>query len=230
MINNKALNFISNLSDNQKSLLDALAEQNDNLRTMYYGALVVLKDADNPERLVLAAHGIRELMEKIPMYVNVSIDEPTNAGNTQYNLKQQVNELRDMWNSSVANNASFDEGRWIGEIDGDLQRFLDKCQIFFEKYQEERPTRLQEMATALHLLDKSGYLLPEPLQEKNIRNLKGLRDFFQAVSHHRNPCSEDEFYYQLEKFEGFLLDRLVPRIFADFDEIDEIIREGNTDG
>ena len=69
---NKDLTFINNPTDNQISLLDVLSEQNDILRNMYYGAVMVLNNTENPERFVFAAHGKRELIVKIPKYLNVS--------------------------------------------------------------------------------------------------------------------------------------------------------------
>lgn len=228
MIKNKGIDYIIDLSENQNSLLNVLIEQDDRLKSMYYGALMVLNNKENPERFVLAAHGIRELMEKIPKYLSVSINDRKN--NAEYNLKQQVNELKDSWNKNVAYNMPFDGNKWIGEMDGKLKRFLIKCRSFFEKYQAERPTRSKEMTTALRSIDKSSHMLPEVLQKENIRILNKLRDFFQGVAHHSISCSEDEFYSRLEELEGFLLERLMPRIFADFDVIDEIIKEGNING
>lgn len=230
MIRSKDIDYIVDFSDSQNSLLNALAEQDDRLKSMYYGSLIVLNSKQNPERLQLAAHGIRELIEKIPKYLSVSINDHDSNGAFEYSLKQQVNELKDSWDKNVAHNTSFDRNKVIGDIDQKVQRFLIKCQSFFENYQSERPTRSQEMANVLLSMDKSSHILPEALQKKNIRILTGLRDYFQGVSHHAIPCTEeDEFYSQLEKLEGFLLDRLVPRIFADFDEIDRIIQEVNVD-
>ncbi len=86
------------------------------------------------------------------------------------------------------------------------------------------------MANFLCSLDNSGHSLPGNLQKRNVENLIDLRNFFQGVSHHTIPCTEEKFYIKLEQLEEFLLDRLLPRIFADFDVIDEIIKEGSIDG
>ena len=53
------------LADQQVRLLRALQSKDDSLAAMYLGALRVLSDCDNQDRFSLAAHGIRELMEKI---------------------------------------------------------------------------------------------------------------------------------------------------------------------
>lgn len=227
---NEDFTLINNLTDNQLSMLNALSEQNDIPKKMYYGAILVLRNEENPERLVQSAHSIRELIEKIPKYLNTSLINDSDSDHAEYNLKQQVNELQDSWRKNVQNHPLFDGKGWNGEMDRKIQRFLNKCQSFFSKYQAKKPTRSKIMAATIRSMDKSGYWLPRALQEKDTKKLNDLRNFFQGVSHHKILCTEEEFCIRLEQLEDFLLDRLVPRIFADFDVIDEIIKEGNIDG
>jgi hypothetical protein len=54
------------LPEQQLALYKALLRKHDVLAQMYYGAIKVLTDIDNPERYALAAHDMRELMEKLP--------------------------------------------------------------------------------------------------------------------------------------------------------------------
>ena len=47
---------------------------------MYLGALMVFDQGGNPDRLALAAHSFRELMEKLPRYIDVPAESsPSSA-------------------------------------------------------------------------------------------------------------------------------------------------------
>jgi len=56
---------LSRLSGSQRTLYEALASKDPRLARMYLGALSVLDRQGNPDRLALASHGLRELMEKM---------------------------------------------------------------------------------------------------------------------------------------------------------------------
>ena len=56
------------LSAQQRALYEALAEQDKRLAGIYLGSLLVLSQLENPDSLALAAHSLRELMEKLPKY------------------------------------------------------------------------------------------------------------------------------------------------------------------
>ena len=59
------------LAGQQQALLTALIEKDPHLGVMYLGGLHVLRQEGNPDREALAAHAIRELMEKLPQFVDV---------------------------------------------------------------------------------------------------------------------------------------------------------------
>jgi hypothetical protein len=187
---------------------------------MYFGALVALTHTENPDHLAQSAHSIRELLEKIPAFLDVQ----TRAH--QESLGSKVRELEDSWQTATQRSASYDDGNWNGEIDRPLSKLLDKFQQFFDWFSEHRPRRRAEVAATLHRLDGSDHTLPTPLEELEIERWMRIRDFLQAVAHHRKQPTRDEFEGWLDALERFLLDRLDPRTFADFDTIDEIIEEG----
>jgi hypothetical protein len=60
----------------QKDL--ALKAKNSKMAQMYIGSILVLQQVGNPDRFALAAHGIRELMEKMSRYLDVPV--PQGAG------------------------------------------------------------------------------------------------------------------------------------------------------
>ncbi len=67
------------------------------------------------------------------------------------------------------------------------------------------------------------------LQELNVDQWTVMRDFFMSVAHHRHLSTKEEFVQWLNALEGFLLDKLVPRTFQNFDAIDRLIEEAEKD-
>lgn len=193
------------------------------LANTYLGALMVLKQNENPDHLALAAHGVRELIEKIPS----TMDLPMKAHGES--LKSKVMDLREIWLNALYNSKNYNNQKWSGEIDSSLYKLLNNLHSFFEWFDSHHPRRNVEVAKALRKLDISGRKLPSSLEKLNIEKWKDIRDFFQGVSHHqKRNINADEFSQKMESFEKFLLDRLLPQTFTDINEIDEIILEGES--
>ena len=80
---------------------------------------------------------------------------------------------------------------------------------------------------AFGLLDPSIESLPEPLRRFIYKDWDDLQKYFNSVCHHNREPDEQEFRERRDELEKFLLERLLPpRTFADFDDIDAIITEG----
>lgn len=209
------------LPDQQLALYKALLRKHEILAQMYYGVIKVLKDRDNSDRFALAAHNLRELMEKLPNYIDVE----TKAQNAQ--LSDKVKLLKKMWHDACSKTTCLSDGTWNGEIDESLASLLQEFGIFFNWHDLSLPTRNEEIKTALRKLDTSGCNLPISLEEQNIKTWKRLRKYFLGIAHHGQHPTQDDFDSKLDAFEVFLLDRLYPRTFTDLDEIDDIIQEGD---
>lgn len=213
------------LSGQQLALYRALSEKKQRLADIYLGALTVLRQTTNPDRIALAGHGLRELIEKIPAFVDITIKAQ------KENLGAKVRELEGRWETTVKSTECYKRAKWGGLIDGPLARLLKRLQNFFEWFNEHHPRRKAEIAATLKRLDSSRRALPASLEELNIQEWGKIRDFFVDVAHHRKPdTTEEEFNQWLDALEIFLLDRLRPRTFADIESIDEIIKEGESDG
>src|SRR5208337_1047836 len=113
---------------------------------------------------------------------------------------------------------------------GIIIKFLNKVEEFFEWFGTHHPRRKAEIDETLYKLEGSELRLPPALQKLNVDYWDEIRDYFQAIAHHRKETNIEEFKSFLAALERFLLDRLFPRTFADFEEIDEIIREGESGG
>ena len=222
MINGQSTSL--KLNGQQQALFKALLGKHQLLSNIYFGVLTTMDHVSNPDRLPLAAHGARELMEKIPAFLDVSITAQTET------LKTKVRELEDCWQVMLKNSQCHGSQGWCGQIDKSLSKLLERLQSFFKWFVEHHPRRKAEIASTLRTLDGSGRTLPMPLEELNVKTWDKMRDFFQAISHHLKTTDETEFHQWLDALERFLLDRLCPRTFSDIDAIDTIIREGESDG
>lgn len=181
---------------------------------------MVLRDASNPDRLAQCAHSMRELMEKLPELLDV----PTKA--QKESLKAKVQEIENAYIGTQKKTGCFStSNEWEGSIDGHLQKFLVRLGSFFEWFASHHPRRRDELHGVLNRLDGSGRTLPKPLASLNVDAWDQKRDFFQSVAHHRHKGDEREFRQWLDALEQFLLDRLKPRTFDDFAEIDTLLEE-----
>lgn len=90
----------------QQSLYEALIAKSSELGSIYIGALMTLERRDNPDRLAQAAHGLRELMEKLPKYLDLPIQ------NRSPSLKEKVRDLSQRRDNVIRNSISHDGSGW----------------------------------------------------------------------------------------------------------------------
>ena len=211
------------LSGQQRALYEALVKKDQRLANMYRGALLVLDHTDNPEHLVHASHSLRELMEKLPIYLDVPIPRslPT--------MKEKVQKLGQIWNHTLKHSKCHGNPGWQGTIDRPLLKLLTGMEEFFRWFAMEHPTRRQRTSKVLQSLDPVGLPLPKPIEDLRIKEWDRCREYFQAVCHHSKIGEVDDFKMSLASLERFLLDQLLPRTFEDHSVLDQIIREGEVD-
>ena len=209
------------LEPHQGEILKGLMSMNKALGLMYLGALRVLHDGRNPDRLALAAHSMRELMEKLPRHPNTEVK----SGNIS--LKEKVRQLEENWNECCKNSKCYDSknSHWSGVIDKHLEKLLRALYEFFIWVKKHRPRRKEEIADVLRKLDPLKIPLPDPIESLRIREWIEIKEFFINVSHHRQDTELSEFKKWLYALERILLDFLYPRVTEDAREIDKIIEE-----
>lgn len=206
----------------QLALEKALDRMNPVLARMYLGALFVLADEANPDRIALSAHGFRELMEKLPAHMDVGM--PAHAGS----LTSEAKNARIAWGrASNQSSCRKPDGTWSGAIDAPLRKAIKAMEALFTWLDANKPRRRDEIDLALTRLDPGGRGLPAPLQSLNIAHWETMQDFFVPHSHHKRRSPVEEFEKWVEALERFLLERLVPRTFDDHDAIDEILKEAS---
>jgi hypothetical protein len=210
------------LRGRQRALYEGLSERNELLSNMYIGSLLVLNQRENPDRLALASHNLRELMEKLPRY----LDFPTElqvSKTTPGSIKPKVQILFSEWIKTKSKSACRTERDWSGNIDRPLQIFLKKWEEFIEWFEREMPAVVEETRRFLEQFDPMASRLPLTISSLRASEWKAFRDYFVGTAHHRSGTQEEEFSQWLESFESFLIDRLRPRTFADFAKIDALI-------
>ena len=184
------------------------------------GALRTLADEGNPDRLALAAHGLRELMEKMPPVIGV---EGAIRGR---GLADKVRELRDGYVAACRDSESYEDGEWRGEaLDQPTRTYLQSSETLFVSMDQEHITRLETAKELVRKLDPYPSGASTDLEATRAREWKKSSEFYESVSHHKKTPAYEEFSSRLEATEVWLRDYLVPRSFEVQDEIDAIIQE-----
>lgn len=205
------------LSPQQISLLLALERKDARLAKMYSGYLYVINQKGNPDRFSLAAHALRELQEKLPLYSDVPVKERNGS------MKNKLIELEPTWNDVLDKSEAYKNSTDTQMIDKHIRRFLKAFDAFYKWFSEWHPKQRKAMSEFFRKIDPSGRPLPEVLEQRKFKTWMNINKFLEDVCHHRQDCAEEEFLEKIDLFEQFLLDLLIPKIFSDFDEIDQLI-------
>lgn len=202
------------LTPTQQRLYQALVERRSDLGEWYRAAIAVINDSGLPDRLSLAAHALREMMEKLPGD-GVSVDRGAS-------LPQKVSGLRPPWDKAQEENQRCG-GAWQGDIGDPLREFLVAMQSFFDGQDEFTKSRQAYAEQFLNTLD-AGAGLPQDLQRANAKQWMSFQRYFIGVAHH-GSVKEPEFLARVAGFEAFIANRLKPRPTDDFATIDALLEE-----
>lgn len=200
------------LGGQQKIMFEALGQRDSVSAAIYVGAIQVWGDATNPDRLALAAHGIRELMDRLSKYLDVPYRDQPRMGD-------KVAALYDAWQR-----ARPQIGAGLPMPDG----ILKKLEGFFEWYESDRPNRRALAGSMLRKMDPAARPMPFPIEDLRVNEWMTCHDFFANSAHHTQNSAGD-FEGWLDVLERFLLDRMRPRTFDNADALDDLIREGEGD-
>jgi hypothetical protein len=182
---------------------------------MYFGAIRVLHDDENPDRMALAAHGIRELIENLPKYFDLPVPRRRES------LGVKVRALHQAWQKVLK--------RITPPDDPIPDAFVEKLKAFFEWFAVDQPERREVAAMVVRGFDPSGRQLPAAIEKDQVDEWHGLRQYFVETAHHRGSPPVD-FSARLEAFERFLLELIRPHTFENADRLDDLIAEGEGNG
>lgn len=205
------------IEPSQQKLYQALKERDPNIASMYMGGVSAFAQTGLPDRLPMAAHCIREFMEKIPRIADVPIQQHSGE------LHSRLQDITKAWETMCTTTKCKQNGKWDGPIDPPLRKMLKRLDKSFVWYRAAGAGRTYEITATFRRLDASGGKLPPGIENAHIDQWKEWQRFFIKVAHHNQNCTDDEFRDTLREVEVFLLDRMRPTPFADQDEIDRLI-------
>lgn len=212
------------ITGRQIALCQALGKKDKQLASMYLGALAVLSQSSNPDRLSLAAHGLRELLEKLPRFLDMPLESKPPS------TKEKIRPLQQSWVQAQQSSDCLKNPTAFSTIDKPLRNYLDESKSFFSWYEGVHLTIKQQATNVVRSLDPQKKGLPAPIEELHVDEWGKLRDYFVGVSHHTITETIEEFIKWVDALESYLIDRLVPRTFDDFAALDAIIGEGEANG
>ena len=204
-------------------LRDELSRRSRELADIYWGAIIVLDGHDNPERLAMSAHSLRELQDRLPRILAVP------EASDRMKLEDVFPGVADKWESMRGGtDCRTDSGEWQGEIDTRLGKFLRWFDDFVRKFRE-RNVRMERVSrAALGRLDPGLETVPTETGDEAVRIWLEVRKTFVGFAHH-NLLDEAALVDALVRFEALLGDRLYPKTFEKQAQIDSIIREAEVD-
>ncbi len=214
------------LSSRQRAVFEGLVnlgpkEGPRQLGVIYQGVLARIADPTAPDCAALAAHGARELMEKLAWHANDETPEERGS------LGDRAVEIEKAHKTAV-DELPPERARW-GEarLTQGLIRLIDVV-AHMVKWQEDHT--LGRGAYASIAVDFSLGRLPDHLRAEKRKEWISLRNFFTNVAHHRrHKGSEATLADVAERFtalDAFLYARWAPETVQDFAEIDTLIKPG----
>jgi hypothetical protein len=202
------------LTPTQQRLYEALIQRRADLGEWYRAAIAVINDTGLPDRFSLAAHALREVMEKLPGD-GISVDRGAD-------LPTKVRNLHPPWDRAHEENQRCG-GAWNGAITEPLREFLTAMQAFFDGQVQLVNSRREYARRFMGSLDGTSGL-PEDVQRENAKHWMNFHRYFDAIAHHKS-VDEPEFRERIAGFEAFISTRLKPRPTDDFATIDALLEE-----
>lgn len=189
---------------------------------MYVEALRALDRNDGPEALHVAAYELREFMNSLPRVLDLPVTPYTQ-------VLSKVHTLVAQWRKASSASACLSDGKWTGQIDKHLARFLGHIGDFIDRVEKQVPTRRTEVSRVLRRLLPTMHPMPTPLENLRTAEWSELLEYFNRITHHAEADAA-EFTQRVESLEVFLLEHLEPRTFEDQDAIDHLIAESEAPG
>jgi hypothetical protein len=181
------------------------------LTEMYLAAVAVMANPGLPDRHALAAHALRELIEKAGACVGVIWQE---VGQPKEWLGHIVRQhQRAQKQSTLPSNKS----EW---------RKLDKLILARGKELEKTSTRRARLEETVKVLDINEPL-PEPAQQQRLHAFWKLDIRLIDIAHHKSAVTEAEMERRVGELEAFILElRRPPDVVADRAGLGSIIDAG----
>jgi hypothetical protein len=206
-------------SKQQEELVNCLSGRNAKLARIYKGGLIVLLDENNPSRLELVAHSMRELIEKISL---LTTGEDWAHGDA---LNQLVPVRRAY--EALTQGQGFNERVSLENSNEQIITMIRELSKYFEWEAVNRPQLRKRIAQTLSALSGPGQALPVDISEDEVGGWMGAYKYFNMVAHNRyETVDRDDFVSNMTFIEKVLLSRLLPPAVPELDTLDALIQEG----
>jgi hypothetical protein len=207
----------------QEALVACLARRSEKLARIYDSGLRVFNDDENPGRFPLAAHSMRELLEKISVLTEGE-ELPTGDG-----MKNRIEPVKQAF-LAATRAQGFSEIFPLDAIEGAVRALLGELGRFFKWLEDNRPQAVKRTAETLAKLSGPGQALPVDIFDNEVAGWMEAHSYFNMVAHNRQDnVNQDEFKHHMTFIEGILLHRLQPTAVADHDALDALVGEGEHD-
>ena len=208
----------------QEQVYDALVSKTPQCAKMYFGAIKVWSDSENPEKLYLAAHSLRELMNNIGPYLDVPLPNPEfKKGQGGLNEKFAKIEKK-LAKAEKSKNCT--QNGWSGTIHTSTESLLIEIQTCVKWRIQNEKFRKTKGDAIMSRFDPLYSALPEEIQSLRVKAWEATRDYFVKVAHHHPKTEATEFDRWLLHLEEMLLKGLAPVAKQNLTEMDEIIKAG----
>ena len=172
------------------------------LSQWYLGALYVLDNHYNPDRIAQAAHSLRELIEKLPIVIH-GTDAQSNTSRF-HNMRNNIDNL-------ISRSKKRCPEGWKG---GQIDKNLAKALIEVEEYIElnKQPNRRKRIQQTIATIDPMVDRLDSKIQEVRRSQLFNLWERLEGFTHHKINPDAAEFNKCVKELERIVFDLLAPSI------------------
>jgi hypothetical protein len=185
------------------------------LSEMYRAACAALSTLRLPDRHALAAHALRELIEKVAGYVGVDF---TPSKDVKTALRDVVDAFKEAKRASESPTAEEPSWQALVQLLSETAKWLDAS-----------PSRKDRLNETIQNLDISREALPEEMGRLRLRRLVSLDGHFIGIAHHKHTVAETEMWNFLSEFEALLLALRRPEAVSDRVAILSVIRAGEAE-
>ena len=210
------------LTPQQQRVLEALKDRETEeypLSQWYLGALYVLHNDQNPDRVAQAAHSLRELLEKLPSVVEGSDVTASSDKSKFQHMRSKIHEGISKYKANYSNG-------WENKpIDKHLGETLKTVEKYLESNQE--PTRRERMQAAVTTIDPMAKQLDRQIREGKRDEFYNLWKRLEGFAHHNSKQDIVKFEKCLDKLEKTVADLLAPITAQNQKEIQTILGNAN---
>ena len=186
----------------QRKVYEALKDKDVNghpLGDWYLGAIYVLQDKHNPERISHAAQSMRELLEKLLRVID------RGAVPRKYDFQGMRRGIIKRWEKDREHYG----GEWKGKkVNSHFDKTLRKINRYVELNQ--KPTRKEQIQSTYEKSDPMAYVLGQHIQEEKRKKFFDIWEQFEDFAHHQSLLDEDTQVECIAAAEHVILELLAP--------------------